>query len=1180
MDHALPMEGNYNVTFELILFEGNNSIKFQYKDVVFGHPIWTDIDYGGTATVGIENETGFGGLQYSFDSQNLSDNLAIQFISYPVDYIMINDTVAGGGNVVGDVTYSGGQTDQFFAHSFNNIKGYIGDVSVEWISSNTSVGTVTTPGPSTTFSAVGEGTCNVTAVYNGTISNVTGTITVTIPPDIENVNYSPTYPNGSSIVTVTADITDPNGVNVTTLYYSFDGSSYTPVPMSNVGGDTYAGSIPATGSSTTVYFYINATDDNNNLNTTSIFSYFVDADFPGLGIPKRTPEYPNSTNTVDITIDITEDSQVGSADIFYSYDGSSWNSVSMSDLGSGNFYAHYVDSGLEGWTHYPLSGPAGDNWEITSAGGSISPLNSWHSGLEPGPYWGDSCLESPVLTDLPPETNLTFWHWYDLDLTNDGGIVEINNGSGWTQLFPVAGYDTAISSGTQNPLQGLDAFTTFQFWVQETFVLSDHAGKDIRLRFRVGWNNVENGPNNGWYIDNIILHSEMRGWNAQIPGPGFPTTVEYYINVTDMAGNYNQTSSYFYPAGSDLVLTLDDIEIIPNPVETGSSVTIEADISNTGGFVGDVEVRFYLGDPDVDDDNIIDGAAVEIGSPDTVSLGINGNALASTTWSPPGVGFYEIFVWVDPLNSTWEFDEWNNLQGKTLPMFKWVDTFDDNKKTESKDNITFYKGDAAIGEGYNFSFTSSNEGFSVEINQPNSDIYWDSIDENVYFEANGSDPNDEQYTHSLFGPVNQDSGSWSLSARTMITARGVWQNAVPLYIANFTNSEILYTADTISFDYASKSQAIRGLYTDSTGTVRIDISTYISINTEYRMKAEYDEITKELGLQILDENEVVLVEDSYIIGTNSNDGFIFGKLGVGTNGSSVPPLPYCTGWTDDINFTFIGFSYDNGSLLSTPITISLDWEWIALYVNKTEPAGTYINVSIIDATSGNPIPGFEDLTGEYIDISGIDTSIYTSIKLLAEFTGYGTTGAKLHYWALDYDGLSISFNVYKGWNMISIPMNKTTTDLEIIFASLNYESVEWWDVTDTNDHWKVYNFGKGAQNDLTDIDKTMGLWLYVLNSDMLTVTGLQPNPTGIQLKAGWNFVGYPSLTSKSVGINAGEAFESISSYVTMAQYFDANDGTNLWKEWGAGTPGDLTVLNPGNGIWIHVTGDCTWTVDW
>jgi len=67
-----------NATFELILYEGTNNIKFQYQDVVFGD---TNYDYGASATVGIRG-SGSNYLQYSYNQPVLSNGLAICF-RYP-----------------------------------------------------------------------------------------------------------------------------------------------------------------------------------------------------------------------------------------------------------------------------------------------------------------------------------------------------------------------------------------------------------------------------------------------------------------------------------------------------------------------------------------------------------------------------------------------------------------------------------------------------------------------------------------------------------------------------------------------------------------------------------------------------------------------------------------------------------------------------------------------------------------------------------------------------------------------------------------------------------------------------------------------------------------------------------------------------------------------------------------
>ncbi|MGC8947469.1 MAG: S8 family serine peptidase, partial [Anaerolineae bacterium] len=77
--HNRPHFSNVgNATFELILYEGSNNIKFQYQDVVFGN---SSYDYGASATVGIRG-SGSNYLQYSYNQPVLSDGLAICF-QYP-----------------------------------------------------------------------------------------------------------------------------------------------------------------------------------------------------------------------------------------------------------------------------------------------------------------------------------------------------------------------------------------------------------------------------------------------------------------------------------------------------------------------------------------------------------------------------------------------------------------------------------------------------------------------------------------------------------------------------------------------------------------------------------------------------------------------------------------------------------------------------------------------------------------------------------------------------------------------------------------------------------------------------------------------------------------------------------------------------------------------------------------
>lgn len=64
------------VTFEVTLYEGSNDIVYQYQDVNFGSPSY---NHGASATVGIEESSGTIGLQYSYNTATITDQMAIRF---------------------------------------------------------------------------------------------------------------------------------------------------------------------------------------------------------------------------------------------------------------------------------------------------------------------------------------------------------------------------------------------------------------------------------------------------------------------------------------------------------------------------------------------------------------------------------------------------------------------------------------------------------------------------------------------------------------------------------------------------------------------------------------------------------------------------------------------------------------------------------------------------------------------------------------------------------------------------------------------------------------------------------------------------------------------------------------------------------------------------------------------
>jgi predicted transcriptional regulator len=146
------------------------------------NPNIVDVSSPGVLSTIVCSNKNYGTIEVTMEEW--TGHIATTFVTVlepTMDFIRILDAPQGSGDIVGDAEYIVGDEDQFYAAAFNFTADFIYDISVGWSSNNTGVGTVTTPGTYTNFSAEGEGTCFISADYGGGISNTTGTLTVIYP---------------------------------------------------------------------------------------------------------------------------------------------------------------------------------------------------------------------------------------------------------------------------------------------------------------------------------------------------------------------------------------------------------------------------------------------------------------------------------------------------------------------------------------------------------------------------------------------------------------------------------------------------------------------------------------------------------------------------------------------------------------------------------------------------------------------------------------------------------------------------------------------------------------------------------------------------------------------------------------------------------------------------------------
>ncbi len=114
---------------------------------------------------------------------------------------------------------------------------------------------------------------------------------------------------------------------------------------------------------------------------------------------------------------------------------------------------------------------------------------------------------------------------------------------------------------------------------------------------------------------------------------------------------------------------------------------------------------------------------------------------------------------------------------------------------------------------------------------------------------------------------------------------------------------------------------------------------------------------------------------------------------------------YYVGW-DNLNKQ-IGLAKSKfattGTVESEKISIQNPNFYNKLIINKTEPSGTFINITVLNGYTDNPIPNYENLSSSVIDLTGISPNDFPAIKLRAEFESLGFNTPNLYDWSVTWD---------------------------------------------------------------------------------------------------------------------------------------------------------------------------------
>jgi len=157
-----------------------------------------------------------------------------------------------------------------------------------------------------------------------------------------------------------------------------------------------------------------------------------------------------------------------------------------------------------------------------------------------------------------------------------------------------------------------------------------------------------------------------------------------------------------------------------------------------------------------------------------------------------------------------------------------------------------------------------------------------------------------------------------------------------------------------------------------------------------------------------------------------------------------------------------------------------------------------------------------------------------------------------------------------GHDLVSVPLLIRNTSASSVLATatirpFNFTYVRYYDSADSVDPWKEYT--AAGYRDLFLVDNGMGLWAGSSGPSQISVAGVVPSGYPVHLKAGWNLVGYPSMTERRVAdALAGLPFVRVEGFDPLATDYNLR------------VLGPSDLMLPGQGYWVCLLSDATWFV--
>lgn len=159
-----------------------------------------------------------------------------------------------------------------------------------------------------------------------------------------------------------------------------------------------------------------------------------------------------------------------------------------------------------------------------------------------------------------------------------------------------------------------------------------------------------------------------------------------------------------------------------------------------------------------------------------------------------------------------------------------------------------------------------------------------------------------------------------------------------------------------------------------------------------------------------------------------------------------------------------------------------------------------------------------------------------------------------------------------GWNLISMPIRPANTNINYVIGDL-IDHIVVWNYNMYANSWSVYDSNApNAVNTLTQMFFSRAYWIKSNLNQTLRIEGTEALDYTINLKEGWNFVGYNLSTSQMP-----DPIDNLTYPIVVWTYDTEADEWQVYDTTGA-LPNTLGDMSQGKGYWLKSDINQSWMI--